>query len=467
MLKKLLYLYNDGHNPFPHTGKGGLGYHLPNRKLVGGSFHKIEGQYYYYDDDKPDEYFSNGVQKEFNPSLVEFGPNGLLFRGKPVNELHEYPTYTKTDIEYNPYEPGEELPHAKKEREQQEEVQRVKTALDDFKNPDTGLITEIQGKDYDRMTTEHKLSLLYSLVEYTNTKDFKTVGAHDFFKQKLDELLAENNMTIRELENANIDDDIEAVKEDLTEINQNNKKIKDPNITQPEINELLKKQIPLLLKHRDSLIDKATDDVRQIMIKKGNSNPTKQDLSGKGFEHFLCTTGDVLVNKSVGQLGEVNNFDDHTLIPASKQKYGVVDLYVDNGIIECKDYRNENMNDVKPIAIQESKLSGNISFEIYFEKKGKDNYVVSNILCEGKPLLNPTQELNKYILLVNASDGIYKYDFLKDKDFVNDKNMELDSTGQVYQFKRKTIPLTMDYVSGGKTQVKSLRIDKSKFKKIK
>jgi hypothetical protein len=29
MLKKLLYLYNDGHNPFPHMGRGGLGYHLP------------------------------------------------------------------------------------------------------------------------------------------------------------------------------------------------------------------------------------------------------------------------------------------------------------------------------------------------------------------------------------------------------------------------------------------------------
>lgn len=29
MLKKLLYLYNDGHNPFPKLGKGGLGYKPP------------------------------------------------------------------------------------------------------------------------------------------------------------------------------------------------------------------------------------------------------------------------------------------------------------------------------------------------------------------------------------------------------------------------------------------------------
>jgi hypothetical protein len=33
MFKKLLYLYNDGHNPFP-SGKGGLGYHLPQYSKV-------------------------------------------------------------------------------------------------------------------------------------------------------------------------------------------------------------------------------------------------------------------------------------------------------------------------------------------------------------------------------------------------------------------------------------------------
>jgi len=38
MLKKLLYLYNDGHNPFPHLkGEGGLGYHLPQYRMKGGS----------------------------------------------------------------------------------------------------------------------------------------------------------------------------------------------------------------------------------------------------------------------------------------------------------------------------------------------------------------------------------------------------------------------------------------------
>jgi hypothetical protein len=33
MLKKLLYLYNDGHSPFSQ-GEGGLGYHLPHKKIL-------------------------------------------------------------------------------------------------------------------------------------------------------------------------------------------------------------------------------------------------------------------------------------------------------------------------------------------------------------------------------------------------------------------------------------------------
>jgi TusA-related sulfurtransferase len=35
-MKKLLHLYNLGHDPFPHIGKGGLGYHLPQYRLKGG-----------------------------------------------------------------------------------------------------------------------------------------------------------------------------------------------------------------------------------------------------------------------------------------------------------------------------------------------------------------------------------------------------------------------------------------------
>jgi hypothetical protein len=55
MLKKLLYLYNDGHNPFPQLGKGGLGYHLPQykKRIHGEAIHEVindDGEKQYIDD---------------------------------------------------------------------------------------------------------------------------------------------------------------------------------------------------------------------------------------------------------------------------------------------------------------------------------------------------------------------------------------------------------------------------------
>ena len=39
-MKKLLYLYNDGHRAFPHLGRGGLGY-KPPIKIIGGALHDV------------------------------------------------------------------------------------------------------------------------------------------------------------------------------------------------------------------------------------------------------------------------------------------------------------------------------------------------------------------------------------------------------------------------------------------
>jgi len=54
-MKKLLHLYNYGHNPFPKLGRGGLGYHLPQYRLKGrGVEYDSETGIYNWDGD--DEY---------------------------------------------------------------------------------------------------------------------------------------------------------------------------------------------------------------------------------------------------------------------------------------------------------------------------------------------------------------------------------------------------------------------------
>lgn len=63
MLKKLLYLYNDGHNPFPNMrGYGGLGYHLPQfkKQMHGDGMHLINGEYEYDGDDSDLQVYDRG-----------------------------------------------------------------------------------------------------------------------------------------------------------------------------------------------------------------------------------------------------------------------------------------------------------------------------------------------------------------------------------------------------------------------
>jgi hypothetical protein len=128
MLKKLLYLYNDGHNPFPHSGRGGLGYHLPQyrKRMHGESIHHINGEYYYYDDDEPDVLYEGREKTDFEPSdlqldLIEGQPN-IIFRNQVIQELKEFPIYEQEDTTPNVYKKGEENIHEKKVREQREQV---------------------------------------------------------------------------------------------------------------------------------------------------------------------------------------------------------------------------------------------------------------------------------------------------------------------------------------------------------
>lgn len=77
MLKKLLYLYNDGHNPFPSMGRGGLGYHLPNYPKVmhGDGFNIIRdenGNYIKTIDDRNDaDPMVYDIMNPNGPSIVD------------------------------------------------------------------------------------------------------------------------------------------------------------------------------------------------------------------------------------------------------------------------------------------------------------------------------------------------------------------------------------------------------------
>ena len=98
MLKKLLYLYNDGHNPFPHTGKGGLGYHLPHEKLIGGRLIR------YVDENDRTDILDEYDDGDSDDEILEFPiPNTFNDEGEPIikSSKHYYPNKTG-NVLYHP-----------------------------------------------------------------------------------------------------------------------------------------------------------------------------------------------------------------------------------------------------------------------------------------------------------------------------------------------------------------------------
>ena len=99
-MKKLLYLYNDGHRAFPHLGRGGLGY-KPPIKIIGRSIHMDEGQTYYVDDD--DIYglydHNNEIRTDIEPGDLKMGPSGLEYKGEKVAD--NYILYDDDNVDYS------------------------------------------------------------------------------------------------------------------------------------------------------------------------------------------------------------------------------------------------------------------------------------------------------------------------------------------------------------------------------
>jgi len=121
MLKRLLYLYNDGHNPFPKLGKGGLGYHLPQykKRMHGDGVYARENDakdIEYVDDMNPDNVWFYGINgnktllydddgdrlaiKPLENKIIHedryYDPNNDSGR-KKINDLHEYNQYYKDE----------------------------------------------------------------------------------------------------------------------------------------------------------------------------------------------------------------------------------------------------------------------------------------------------------------------------------------------------------------------------------
>ena len=331
MLKKLLYLYNDGHNPFPKlgnnkiNGKGGLGYHLPNKKLIGYGIDKHydrDRNFLFEEDDgqSDDEVRSwRSDESEYNVvGRVEYDEDRDIkqiykkgYRYDP--ELKEYYVDYIPDDNYD----GNEIDRLEKQHKKERNILN----LEDELTIDTNV-------DNDKVKLDEILRKLDDVYE----TDKET---HASIKEVLFELNALKGTT-----SSNIDDSI-----NLQEI----KIIMDVNNYKWMVSDITN-ELKIKLKNDFKIQHPTTTD-------KTIDGYVKNSVAGKGFEEFLCSIGSPLIyniNKDI----QINNNDDNILVPESLRLYTSIDLYTLTLCIECKDYWKVSSTSKNSVILQYSKLLG-------------------------------------------------------------------------------------------------------------
>ena len=101
-MKKLLHLYNYGHNPFPKNGKGGLGYHLPQYRIKGrGGIEQLNGDITDTGPDNGTEIFSKEgktIIGEVEYDDEEYDEDGNMVSYTVINHMFDPESKAVIDI---------------------------------------------------------------------------------------------------------------------------------------------------------------------------------------------------------------------------------------------------------------------------------------------------------------------------------------------------------------------------------
>ena len=463
MFKKLLYLYNDGHNPFP-SGRGGLGYHLPNYPKV------IHGE---------------GLSDEEDDSEEE----SIILPEISSEEIEEIDTTTD-----------------KGKKEIKELLKKMETIhIEPIESPSLKTITDViklerkhTGKKASTEGIQEMIDKVDTLVKKKETtpEPKKESGINmdelnETIEDRIDEyeraykisLNPEDKELIRQYIKDNFMEYIS--KQKYKNIYIDLSEVKDA-IEHFEINETPYKQTmdDILQKPKEEQQEFLNDNYESIYqyYKNLDSRP------GKGYETFLCEgIGTNIIKGFVNDDNiEILNFDKSDDIPDNKKDFCVVDMLYKNpktnkgGLGELKDYNDKDMEEYDDpnknyVAVQAAKLCGNSypgtnsNFDIIF---GKDDdtgeYYIIDVRYKNKPISQGI-EIDEYLVSVNANNNTWICDLLKQKGFVkkyiNDNTMtEYPRTKGLYYVDAFKIPQTKDFVSGSKTEIPSIRIKNKYFK---
>jgi hypothetical protein len=520
MLKRLLYLYNDGHNPFPKLGKGGLGYHLPQyrKRMHGDGMHLINGKYEYDDDDSDLQVYDQGFitgnyiplgNDEFIVDDERHHNNRIIkpkHIGKPEyfdttlnendiyddNDDNDYYDPTKSSIPY--LNTTQKILH---DIEQTKIPKNKKLSKSDIKDVNEIIKkTETLIEDKDKVHIEKTINDLFmsnygfGMVEKVYkglkeliknlSKDSLEYQIYNTLKIEIDKssfLLPSDLPSLRNKFKSLSDEDFSLLKIALEDVfKKHDEKMEETKVLIEDLSKL----------SFEESFDVVTNNYDDILAYYN----TQYTAPGKGYEAFLCGAGSCLIKYTLNDNDMVvTNFDNSDEIPEGKSQYCAVDLLIMNpktnsgAIGEAKNYGDKDMtihNDPENnyVAIQASKLCGNSfkgsssNFDIVF---GKDDdtkeYYIIDIRYKNKPI-SKNIDINDYLLSVNAQNDTWICNLLKEpkfvKKYINDKTMiNYNGHKDLFKVNIDTIPKTEDYVSGSKNKIQSIRIKNKYFKQIK
>jgi hypothetical protein len=390
MLKKLLYLYNDGHNPFPKLGKGGLGYHLPQYKK------KIHGGAVSYNEDGTMNYDAN------DENFLVFDPIGNIIGTYRKKGSHELSIYNfETDMEHDTDIPDINTTNIEDNHDPEmyyinSDYSRIprKFELDEDDEEDKPKYEELSDNEFKHIDT---LKTLRGKINYINKLlnkklDPSIIKLLNEYKEEFTDELEEENKQNDKKTKYHVDipkyNDEQVTNKDVDErINKDlNTEVIDENYNKmvPNIDKIYtEKKLPNfyeLFTDGQHLID---DDGNIVLNDKG----TKQNLyeSGKDLEAMILNNPELLntvIRQIYGNDVEVKSIKSDSKMkedPAHKGKFTNYDAYT--VLLEKK---------------------GGTSFNVSIEMKKYDNYfdIVENLIKPSK------EDYKKFISTELNNEGL-------------------------------------------------------------
>jgi len=381
MLKKLLYLYNDGHNPFPHSGRGGLGYHLPQyrKRMHGEALHIYRN--------------TDGSVKEI---IDDHNNEDLRFIDEqpslnPVSDALETREMRDVLIEAN-----ERLLNEKSKKRKAEKTSKVIDQI--IHEIDDVLKERKEREEKENEEKENEEKFLENVLE--KEVKLKPTSKDDIFKiqEKLKDIVGKKyfDISLKILSNyPNITYE-EFIKDISNYIKGAKKQTKEETKEKSELNAIIKDVNKLMKEGNDE--NKGTA-YEKVMIEKGQDILKENSESKEDF--VLCASNPIYLNPDTGKPIMVKFHGN--IEPLSK--FTLYDIENPSSISDCKYYPESDY-----ASIQLSKLEGNVSFTPCWKYNEKeDKYTLYNIWCK---------ETNSWTETTNNKEvGLNIY--LKDKNVHN------------------------------------------------